>query len=317
MVQSYSGSMSKARSRLGRGLSSLIGSGETGTANPPRTAENATDEVVASGLAKANELFHVELSRIRVNPYQPRREFDPGSLEQLAVSLKSSGLIQPIIVREVDGGYELIAGERRYRAALIAGLPRLPAILRMADAVQQAEWALIENIHRQDLNPVDRAEAYHQLITEFGLTQESLAERLGEERSGIANHLRLLRLIPPVRGLVSEGRLTFGHAKILAGIDDPDRQQRLADMVLAQGLSVRALESLIQPVAIPVPSSPPASSPKAHLADIENRLTQRLQMRVQVKTGSTGKRGRVVIHYGSLDQFDQLMEQLGVVLESE
>ena len=262
-------------------------------------------------------MFHVELSKVRMNPFQPRRTFDAYSLTLLAASLKASGLIQPIVIKPLEDGFELIAGERRYRAALEAGLQRLPAVVRHVEAGQQAEWALIENIHRQDLNPIDRADAYSRLINEFGLTQEALAERLGEDRSSIANHLRLLKLIPDVRQKLVDGTLSFGHAKILAGIDDPVRQGALADQVANQSLSVRKLEGLIQPPQLPPVDAGKSSSVKTHLLDVENRLTQRLQMRVQLRAQGSGKRGRVVIHYNSLDQFDQLLEQLGVVLEAD
>ena len=316
--------MAKNKSRLGRGLSSLLGVDDEavedvadGTTDAtPSPAGKATTASLASELARAeNGLFHVELSAVSVNPHQPRRHFEEVALRQLADSLSTSGLIQPIVVRPVPGGFELVAGERRFRAAKLAGLDRLPAVVRETDDVQQAELALVENIHRQDLNPIERAAAYRSLITHLGITQEELARRLHEERSSVANYLRLLELTGPVRDLVANEKLSMGHAKLLAGVHDVLEQRRLADLAVAEQLSVRSLERILQ-------SAPPTRAARAavtaatpHIADLEKRLSRDLQMRCQVRpTGSKG-RGRLVIQYGSLDQFDQLLGLLGVRTE--
>jgi ParB family transcriptional regulator, chromosome partitioning protein len=315
-------SIAKGRSRLGRGLSSLIGTTSEAAETsglpvmrelPPIIAGTAEPAAAPdTGPAKAGS--ELPVNQITVNPHQPRRSFDETGLAQLAESLKSSGLIQPIIVRQVEGGYQLIAGERRLRAAKMAGLKTIPAIVRDVDGLTQAQMALVENIQREDLNPLDRAAAYRTLMDQLGLTQAELAGRLGEDRSSIANYLRLLDLPEPVREDVRAGRLSLGHAKLLAGVDDVLEQQRLAELTIAQELSVRNLERVIQSPHVQASKASP-TAPSAYIADLEKTISRQLGMRVQVRrSGSKGK-GRLVIHYGSLDQFDQLVAKLGVAVE--
>jgi ParB family chromosome partitioning protein len=232
------------------------------------------------------------------------------TVSELAASLKSAGIIQPLVVRQEGDQYELIAGERRWRAAKLAGFATVPVIIRNVDAPTQAQLALIENIQREDLNPLDRALGYRSLIEQLGLTQAELAGRLGEDRSSIANHLRLLELAEPVREMIRDGRVTLGHAKLLAGIEDLLQQARLADTIVSQSLSVRNLERLLQNQAdVKSPRRPSGSA--AHLADLEKSVSRQLGMRVQVRSSGKG-RGRIVIHYASLDQFDELLAKLGV-----
>jgi ParB family chromosome partitioning protein len=218
------------------------------------------------------------------------------------------------VVRKAESGYQLIAGERRLRAAKLAGFVSIPAIVREVDSFTQAQMALVENIQREDLNPIDRAQSYRALVDQLGLTQAELAQRLGEDRSSVANYMRLLELAEPVRELVRESKLSLGHAKILAGVQDILEQQRLANLVVSQDLSVRNLERLVadQPVTAPAPR---ASSATAHLLDLEKSIARQLGMRVQVRSGRKGK-GRLVIHYGSLDQFDELLGRMGVRTDS-
>ena len=302
--------MAKNKSRLGRGLSSLLSVSDP--AGEPTREPNPTVPVDDSTVERAvgdGDLFHVELSQVTVNPHQPRRSFDETALQGLAESLKVAGLIQPIVVRAVGAGYELVAGERRWRAAQLAGLTRLPALLRRVDPAEQAQLALIENTQRADLNPIERAMAYDNLLRHLGLTQEQLALRLGEDRSTLANHLRLLDLCEPVRKHVAGGALSLGHAKLLAGVHDLLLQQQLGDRAVAQHLSVRNLEQLIADARV---SRPTAAPPTAHLADLEQRLSRDLQMRVQVRQAGKKGRGRLIIHYGSLDQFDDLIGKLGL-----
>jgi ParB family chromosome partitioning protein len=264
----------------------------------------------------------LSLDVIHPNPHQPRRHFDDAQLAELAASMKSNGVIQPIIVRHmadtstgsVPDTYQLIAGERRFRAAKLAGLITIPAIIRDVDSFTQAQLALVENIQREDLNPLDRAQGYRTLLDQLGLTQAELATRLGEDRSSIANFLRLLDLAAPVQEHVRVGRLSTGHAKLLAGIQDASEQERLANVCVAQDLSVRNLERLLagQPA---VPAAPTkVSGTAAHILDLEKSIARQLGMRVQIRSTKKGK-GRLVIHYGSLDQFDDLLGRLGVQSE--
>ena len=192
-------------------------------------------------------VVELEIGVIRPNPDQPRKEFDEVRLEELALSIKEHGIVQPILVRKVGDGYEIVAGERRWRAAQLAGLTKVPALVREFSDAERMEIALIENLQREDLNPMEEAEAYRTLMESFGLTQEALAQRLGRSRSQVANTLRLLQLPAQVQDEVRAGRLSMGHAKVLCGVEDPARVVALAEMVIAKGLSVRELEDELTP----------------------------------------------------------------------
>lgn len=306
------------RPRLGRGLSSLISVSDLPVQAEVREAPTSPAPPPAGGTIsqithRPDQENEIQVSSIRPNPHQPRRKMDEARLAELAASLKTNGLIQPIIVRKVDDGYELIAGERRLRAAHLAGFEKIPAIVREVDAWTQAQMALVENIQREDLNPLDRALSYRSLMEQLGLTQVELAGRLGEDRSSIANHLRLMELADMVQELVRDGQITLGHAKLLAGITDTIEQERLANLVVSQSLSVRNLERLLQQGNKPaVAADPPKSAgPIAHIADLERSLSRQLGMRTQIKSGKKGK-GKMILHYASLDQFDELLSRMGV-----
>jgi ParB family chromosome partitioning protein len=354
--------MSKVRSRLGRGLSSLISVAEeealgspasgasAGQALPsplPSSRQGATlpdglpvmreiplignadsgdpdtsgppaDSVAMAGQLPDNGTYiSVAVRAIAPNPHQPRKHFDDNRLHELAASLRESGVIQPIVVRPsptVAGQYELVAGERRWRAAVLAGLDALPAIVRHVDAAMQARLALVENVQRQDLNPIERAAAYATLLKTLGITQQELARQLGEDRSSIANFMRLLDLAEPAQRLLADGRLSAGHGKVLAGVPDIAEQCRLAEIAVKAELSVRALEQLIKK-GVP-PAAAAATPTSAHLVDLEKSLSRQVGMRVQIRaTGKSTSKGKLVIHYTSLDQFDQLLERMNVRLE--
>jgi ParB family chromosome partitioning protein len=298
----------KTKSRLGRGLSSLISISPT----EPEPVAMAVREPTEMPAPSGNQ-SEIPVADIVANPHQPRRTFDPNAISQLAASLKANGVIQPIVVRKVAQGYELIAGERRWRAAKHAGFKNIPAVVREVDRFTQAQMALVENIQREDLNPIDRAGGYRLIIEQLGLTQAELAMRLGEDRSTIANHLRLLDLAESVRNLVKEGKLSLGHAKLLAGINDPLEQDRLAKLVVSQDLSVRNLERAIQSRAEEPPKTRAAPS-AAYLSDLEKSLSRQLGLHVLVKTSGKGK-GKLIVHYANLDEFDQLMAALHVKTE--
>jgi ParB family chromosome partitioning protein len=311
--------------RLGRGLSSLISISKlpveaeirppVPTVETPQDIANAiTPPSPHSTLSTQHSALPTEIptADITPNPHQPRRQFNESSLADLAASMKSNGLIQPIIVRRVDGRYQLIAGERRLRAAKLAGLSAIPAIVRDVDPFSQAQMALVENIHREDLNVMDRATAYRTLMDQLGLTQAELAQRLGEDRSTIANYVRLMDLAEPVKQFVRDEKLSLGHAKLLAAVSDILEQERLSNLVVSQDLSVRNLEKLLQNPPLTPPPAKGKTEPSAHLQELEKSFARQLGMRVQIHSTPKKGKGKVVIHYASLDQFDQLLAKLGV-----
>jgi ParB family chromosome partitioning protein len=314
-----SSKLGKAKSRLGRGLSSLISvselpveaeiSGSVETAVPPSADPEGQSALHGSP-------SEINVASITPNPHQPRKQINEQSIAELAATLKSTGLIQPIVVRRDGEGYQLIAGERRWRAAKLAGLTTIPAIIRDIDAFTQAQMALVENIQREDLNPIDRAHAYRTVIQQLGLTQSELASRMGEDRSSVANFIRLLDLAEPVKLMVQDGRLSLGHAKLLAGVEEVATQERLANLVLNQGLSVRNLERLLQQeLAVEAPAARNSANSSPHLQDLEKNLARQLGMRVQIRAGVKKGRGKLIVHYSSLDQFDGLLQRLGVTTE--
>jgi ParB family chromosome partitioning protein len=275
----------KPKSRLGRGLSSLISISspvEAEVAQPapavPAAGPTATDTPPAVATMSATPGIRpteLPLEVINPQPASARRQFDDAHLAELAASMKTNGVIQPIVVRQVGDSYQLIAGERRFRAAKLAGLNTIPTLVRDVDSFTQAQMALVENIQREDLNRSIEPKGYRTLLDQLGLTQAELASRLGEDRSSIANFLRLLELSPVVQDLVREGRLSTGHAKLLAGVQDRAEQERLANLVVAQELSVRNLERLLS--GAPTAPQPPKSTPaSAHVLDLEKSLARQL-----------------------------------------
>ena len=298
--------------RLGRGLSSLINTAE----EEPVAASAVATQVEDSTSNPGSRISEVPIDQVTANPHQPRRQFDETSLNELANSLRTTGMIQPVVARSIEGGrIELIAGERRWRAAKIAGLTTLPVILRKVEPIMQAQMALVENLQRQDLNPIERATAYKTLLNNLGLTHGELADRLGEDRSVIGHHVRLLELPPDVQKTIAEGRLSASHAKILVGIADPAEQSRLATLTISQGLNLKNLERL---AALPIATQATpdvAKAPSAHLLDLEKSLSRQLGMKVQIKSAKKKGRGRLVLHFANLDQFDDLMAKLGLASE--
>ena len=285
------------RSGLGRGLSSLIPS-------------------EAAGGAATGALREVAVSAIAPNPHQPRKHFDEESLAALAASVRELGVLQPILVREVGDGYELIAGERRWRAAKRAGLPTIPVVVKDADDLASLEQAVVENLHSQDLNPLEEAAAYQQLLEDFGMTHEQLAERVGKSRVTITNTLRLFQLPPTIQKLVSEASITAGHARALLGTPDRAFQEALARRIVAEGLSVRAVEEIVRErseLEATAPSATggtarPGRAPKlrqAGMQELEDLLSEHLATRVKVQESSSGG-GKVVIAFADLDDLERL-----------
>jgi ParB family chromosome partitioning protein len=271
---------------LGRGLSALI----------PQRAMSAAAVV------------EVPLSRIRPNPYQPRRHMDDAGLEELAASIREHGILQPVLVTETLDGYQLIAGERRVRASRLAGLERIPALVRQLADRDQLEVALVENVQRADLDPIEEALAYRQLIDEFGLTQELVSDRVGKARATIANTLRLLDLHADVQAAIVDGRATEGHGRALAGLP-PDGQAQVLRTVLGQGLSVRQTEELVRRLREPKPAvqaAPQRLDPD--LERVETHLRERLGTKVSLSRSRAG--GKIVIEYYSDEELNRLYEHL-------
>lgn len=244
----------------------------------------------------------LDIDLIEPNTFQPRMSFDEGRLEELAQSIRSNGIIQPLLVRKMDGGrYQLVAGERRWRAAQRAGLQRVPAVVRQIPEDKMLELALIENIQRQELNAIEEAHAYKRLIETLGLTQEMVAQRVGRDRSFITNYLRLLRLPEDVQRFVEEEKISMGHARALLGVDDTDIQRRLARNIIDQGLSVREIERAVKRIvagASPATATSPAPPrDDANIRAAESKMRRRLGLQVRVVPSQTGTGGKVEVEY--------------------
>jgi ParB family chromosome partitioning protein len=263
-------------------------------------------------------LIDVPISAVSPNPRQPRGAFDPDDLQELAASIADVGLLQPIVVRPLgDERYELVAGERRLRASKLAGLTRIPAIVRDTKEGDRLKEALIENIHRVDLNPLEEAAAYRQLLDDFGITQDELSQRIGKSRPTISNSLRLLSLPPAVQRRVAAGVLSAGHAKAVLALESRDAQERLAERVVAEGLSVRATEEAARLALLEDDDAPPARARAGRaprrlnapgLQELEDTLSDALQARVRISMGA--HRGRVQIDFASVDDLERLVGAL-------
>jgi ParB family chromosome partitioning protein len=258
---------------------------------------------------EGDTLVEVAVDQVQPNPHQPRKAFDSKSLDELAASIRSSGVIQPVIVRRLGGGYQLITGERRWRAARQAGLERIPAIVREVTDAESLELALIENLLREDLNPMEEAEAFDRLLAQFGWTQEELAQRIGKDRSSIANALRLLRLPAPIQDDLRAGRLTMGHARALLALVTPAEQLRLRDEILAQGWSVRATEDTVRTATAGRPRRPKQRRRSAELAALEDALQRALMTRVRIVGGE--RAGRIEVTYANAEELERLAGLLG------
>lgn len=291
------------RSGLGRGLGALIPTDLTGSAG--------------------SALREVPVESIAPNPHQPRTYFDEEALASLTASVAELGVLQPILVREIgDDRYELIAGERRWRAAKRAGLPSIPVVVRTVDEVLSLEQALVENLHREDLNPLEEAAAYQQLIEDFSLTQEQVAQKVGRSRSAIANTLRLFQLPPSIQRLVAENQLSAGHARALLGTPDRGFQEDLARRIVARGLSVREAEEAVrshQETAADEPGPDEASDPAGGggaraprrlrppgLLELEQLLADHLDTRVKVSMAGASGRGKVVVEFAGLEDLERI-----------
>ncbi|MER5551498.1 ParB/RepB/Spo0J family partition protein [Streptomyces sp. NPDC002793] len=353
--------MSERRRGLGRGLGALIpaapqekqaGSPASGAhpagAAPVMTAERGVAAAKLAGIpsgagvpepsspvgdlepvigqpeAAGAYFAEIPLKSITPNPRQPREVFDEDALAELVTSIKEVGLLQPVVVRQVaEDRFELIMGERRWRACGEAGLERIPAIVRATDDEKLLLDALLENLHRAQLNPLEEAAAYDQLLKDFKCTHDQLADRIGRSRPQVSNTLRLLRLSPPVQRRVAAGVLSAGHARALLSVDDSEEQDRLAHRIVAEGLSVRAVEEIVnllgsEPTSSAKPRGPRAGSRVAPgLTDLASRLSDRFETRVKVDLGQ--KKGKIVVEFASMEDLDRILGSLapgeGRVLE--
>ncbi len=315
------------RTGLGRGIGALIPTSETTDARPvdvlfPRASAPATataviereEEPPTPDLVEVPgaRLIHVNPNSIVPNPRQPRTHFDADDLAELVHSVREFGVLQPVVVRDAgDGTYELIMGERRTRAAREAGLDSIPAVVRDTADEHLLRDALLENLHRSELNPLEEASAYQQLLEDFGITQEELATRIGRSRPQISNTIRLLKLPVPVQQRVAAGVLSAGHARAILSLDNPESMQRLADKIVNEDLSVRAAEAAAKaPDAGRAPAvKPQAGSRRAHLDEVAERLGDRLNTRVRIAL--TARKGQVNIDFASIQDLNRILGELG------
>lgn len=297
------------RKALGKGLSALLRDFEPGAEAPPVAAAVGppAEAPVAIPAAGSSGLQEVAIDRIQASAFQPRAHFEPQALEELAQSMRSGGVVQPIIVRPIGEKYELVAGERRLRAARLAGLSRIPVLVRVLSDEQALELSLIENIQREDLNPLEQARAFDRLASEFALTQEEIAKRTGKDRTTVANIMRLLRLSPEVQMLLEEGKLSAGHARALLKLEEsPVVQRVLAKRMAARRVSVRQAEEMVErrlPEAKREPLTRPPQDPNVHAAEAEMERALGTKVRVVERKGG---RGRVEIDYYSLEDLNRI-----------
>jgi len=304
---------------LGRGLQSLL---SPITHVRTEQTEESPVPINSSNMPPDKELQdslqELSIESISPNPYQPRTVWNDQDLSDLAESIKANGVIQPIIVRPSGSKYQLIAGERRFRAAQLASMTTIPALVRDASDKQLLEWSLVENIHRVGLNPIERAKAYQDYISTFSLTQAKAAERLGEDRSVVANYLRLLDLPQEIKQMLTEGQLTMGHARAILALPTDELRRKLANRALVGRLSVREVERLVRKyitgtsqAKTNIRSKPP------HILDLERKLSSQLATKVNINTQKNGQRGRIVIEFYSLDEFDSITERIGIAYSEE
>jgi len=308
--------MSQQKRGLGRGLGALIPSAPAGLAAVPGegTRRTGLDQVGAVGLGEVAGAYFDEIpvGVIAPNPRQPRQIFDEDTLAELAESIRVVGLLQPVVVRRINAArYEIVMGERRWRACQLAELETIPAIVRDTSDDDLLRDALIENLHRQQLNALEEAAAYQQLLDDFSATHEELARRVGRSRPHITNTIRLLNLPPGVQRRVAAGVLSAGHARALLAIDDPQAQEQLAHRIVAEGLSVRAVEEIVALGAGPGKTSrqPARKQPVAPgLKDLADRLSDVLETRVKVELGQ--RKGKIVVEFASLDDLDRIVKTI-------
>ncbi|MEY2430117.1 MAG: ParB family transcriptional regulator, chromosome partitioning protein [Verrucomicrobiota bacterium] len=304
-----------AKPALGRGLGALLGGSPIAKPTVPAPVSSSVSDAPLPA-EPGERVLQVALSRVRPCPFQPRKDFSPETLRELADSIKEQGIVQPLIVRERNGHLELIAGERRWRAAQLLGLKEVPVILRKAEDRAVLELALIENLQREDLNPIEEAQGYAQLIERFQLTQEEVAIKVGKSRAVVANALRLLKLAPAIQEHIRQGELSVGHAKVILGLAGEKLQNLAARRILKEGFNVRQTEALIARLQANQAGAPNRSvsltplTHDTHVASLENKLRERVGTKVRLHYAQ-GK-GAVEISFYSDDELERILQILGV-----
>jgi len=305
--------MQSKKKPLGKGLSALL-------PQKPVATSDATEHIIAAATAprdssEADRVHHLRVADIRPNPHQPRQHFDEGALDELAASIRTHGLLQPVLVTRKNNGWVLVAGERRWRAAQKAGLEVIPALVVNPTEREELEYALVENLQREDLNPIEEARAYAVLMERFGLSQEEVAERVEKSRPAVANALRLLKLPTDIQQSVENETLSAGHARALLALSSEEEQRLFRDLVIERQLSVRELEQLIHKHLQRKPRRKETRSPRTShqysLDDLRTRFEEVLACRVQI-TMTNPDRGKVEIYFSSLDELERIKEALGV-----
>ncbi len=307
---------------LGKGLSALIpdtyvrdqakAAAAAFTGRPVETASKSAAVATPTAEALPQGLQLIEISRIKPNPDQPRQTFSEESIEELAGSIKEKGVLQPIIVSKKADDYVLICGERRLRAATKCGLGKIPAIIKDIAPQEFLEWGLIENIQREDLNPLEEAQAYQKLIEQNAMSQEAVAKRVGKNRVTVANMVRLLRLPEPVREMLAIGSLSSGHARALLGLLTPEHQRHLAKRIVQENLSVRQVEAIVGRSVAHRRNAKPARNLSPEIIDLESRLTRWFGTQVKIYPRKNKNQGRLELQYFSLDDLDRILEKAGV-----
>jgi ParB family chromosome partitioning protein len=286
--------MPPKRKALGRGLDALLPSAPVTTAPPD----------------SARAVLELDIDELVPNPYQPRASVDEEALAELVDSIRAQGVLQPILVRRVDRKYQVVAGERRWRAAKLAAMQKIPAIVVDPSETEMLEWALLENIQREDLNAIEEARAYQTLLQEFGLSQEEVARRVGKRRSSVANSLRLLKLPVTIQREIADGTFTAGHGRALLAVNDTAKQQKLREEILRRNLSVRQAEDLANKLSkAKGPGRRKESAPDPQLRSLAEQLSESLAAKVAVKPASR-TRGKVEIYYHSLEDLDRILEHI-------
>lgn len=293
---------------LGKGLSALI---------PDSYIKEKKEAAVAGGqtpeMPRETGFALIPIEQIKPNHDQPRKEFIPEAIEELAASIREKGILQPVVVKKIgDEKYELICGERRFRAAGLCGLEKIPAVIKDIAYDDFLEWALIENIQREDLNPIEEAEAYQRLVEQKRVSQDEIAQNVGKNRTTVANTIRLLRLPQDIQALLAEGHLSAGHARALLSLMSPEHQRQMAKRIVEENLSVRQVEAIVNRSVAHKRKPKKSRNLSPEIMDLENRLSTLLGARVRIHPKKNMKQGRIELQYFSLDELDNILDKVGL-----